>query len=240
MTEIAPHSLAAIQHFPRFQFDTPTRLAVWTMRTAGLSPQSLEAFWELLDESQRNRIASLLSQDQRRDVLAAHGLARIIVGNFAHIAPDSVRLVALRPGGKPALAPHGADLIDVNLTHCRDFVGCVVGANCRVGIDAEDLARELSVDEAAWPLAAEELDWLALQATCDIAPALLHLWTLKEAILKAEGSGLVRDLPSFAVLPFPPRILRLPPDMGRVSEWRLWQTVQPRNHVVAVAVWQRA
>lgn len=240
MTEIAPHSLAAIQHFPRFQFDMPTRLAVWTMRTAGLSPQSLEAFSELLDASQRSRIASLLSQDQRRDALAAHGLARIIVGNFAHLAPDAVRLVALRPGGKPTLVPHTADMIDVNLTHCHDFVGCVVGANCRVGIDAEDLAREPSANEAAWPLAAEELDWLARQATCDVATAFVHLWTLKEAILKAEGSGLVRDLTSFAALPFPPRILRLPPDMGRVSEWRLWQTVEPRNHVVAVAVWQRA
>jgi 4'-phosphopantetheinyl transferase len=238
VTEISGLGSAAIEHFPRFQFDAPAKLTVWSMRTAGLTLRSLDGFWELLDELQRSRIASLLSQDQRRDAVAAHGLARIIIGRFAHLAPGSVRISALRPGGKPTLVSHTIDSLDVNLTHCRDLVGCIVGMNCRVGIDAEDLTRELPIGANTRSLATEELAWLAVQTTRPTTMAFLHLWTLKEAILKAEGSGLARDLKSFAVLPFPPRIVRLPPDMGRVSDWRLWQAVRPRNHVLAAAAWQ--
>jgi 4'-phosphopantetheinyl transferase len=88
----------------------------------------------------------------------------------------------LEPGGKPFL-PNGPHL---SLAHTRAASAVVVSTLGPVGVDLEDEDRELPAAALArhW-FSKPEADWVALHPN-DFLP----LWTLKEAVGKALGTGL--------------------------------------------------
>lgn len=92
--------------------------------------------------------------------------------------------------GRPVLAGAGAGL-HVAVSHCR--VGVVAVAVSRlapVGVDVE-VVRPFDWRPVAGRFMTEgELAWLDGLAEPDRLPAFLHLWTAKEAVGKAYGTGL--------------------------------------------------
>jgi 4'-phosphopantetheinyl transferase len=135
-------------------------------------------------------------------------------------------------------APHDRAGSDVNISHCRGLVACVAAFECCVGIDAESLDAatfdgHIGSSVAEELISREEIGWLRCRPPLTTGAGLLRLWTLKEALAKADGGGL--GLGRCVVLPDPPRLLSLPPQMGAVSEWTLRQWAPTPRHVVAIA-----
>jgi phosphopantetheinyl transferase len=113
--------------------------------------------------------------------------------------------------GRPWVAI-GNDRLSVSVSHCRagddDVVAVAARLSGRVGVDIEPV-RTVPAAELArrWFLPREAL-WVARQGSPD--EAFLRLWTAKEAVGKALGSGL-RDGGLRRVVPLPdgdPSVLR--------------------------------
>jgi hypothetical protein len=113
--------------------------------------------------------------------------------------------------------------VDFNVTHTNGMVACVTARGSDVGIDAEALDRDIDLKLADICLSRQEHAWLKAQQYLSPRHAFLHLWTLKEAVIKAVGIGMTADLKAFTVLPFPPRIIETGPDFGGLQRWALWQ-----------------
>jgi 4'-phosphopantetheinyl transferase len=95
------------------------------------------------------------------------------------------------PGGKPVLAAHDASALSFNLSHTHGFVACAVTLGTEVGIDVENVDRNLRVQEIAERyFAPDELSDLAACPPDARAKRFFDFWTLKEAYLKAIGVGL--------------------------------------------------
>lgn len=129
---------------------------------------------------------------------AAHDLTRATLSLAApHVAPADWRFER-DARGKPFVVGNNAPRF--SLTHCRLAVACAVCLTCDVGVDAEPSDRRV----ASLPLArrfftAKEADGLAQIADEDERRrAFLRLWTLKEAVVKATGSGLAQSLQGFS------------------------------------------
>jgi 4'-phosphopantetheinyl transferase len=90
--------------------------------------------------------------------------------------------------GKPLLADYPD--IHFSLSHCREAVACVV-SDRPVGIDVESIGRYRE------PLAAytmSETERAAIAAAPSPEAAFTRLWTMKEALLKCSGQGIVDGL----------------------------------------------
>jgi 4'-phosphopantetheinyl transferase len=85
---------------------------------------------------------------------------------------------------------------DFNISHSGNYVVCAIGRNCRVGIDIEEI-KPIALEDFMPLFSRVEWDGLDTHLAGRL-DAFYDLWTQKEALVKAEGSGL--NLPLLEVV----------------------------------------
>jgi 4'-phosphopantetheinyl transferase len=139
-------------------------------------------------------------------------------------------------GGKPTLDPP-RDGIDFSLSHTQGYVACAFGRGCELGIDVERHDRAVEAEGIAGAyFAAAERELLHHTDPSGRGEVFLRLWALKEAVVKATGTGLLLDLASFAVAFDPPRLQATAPELGDVRRWQLhdWRLQDATRLALAV------
>jgi len=82
---------------------------------------------------------------------------------------------------------------EIGFSHAGKWAVCVLGKRTvtgQVGVDVEEV-RRLSVDELAPVFSGPERR--AIRAAADPSTELIRRWTVKEAVLKARGTGFLED-----------------------------------------------
>jgi 4'-phosphopantetheinyl transferase len=179
--------------------------------TADLDEQILAWLGHTLDDEEHARIDSLRLTRARRDAIAAHGLRRLLLASVTGRPAGSFRFYTDYPGGKPKTA--GIPGLDVSLTHCDGYAAAVVGKDGRFGIDAEPLCRHIEPELVA-PVTAPNNK----RSTNDTP---IVVWTMKEALTKAEGSGLALNITRLEIDPCAPRLVTAPTSFGNPAGWKL-------------------
>jgi 4'-phosphopantetheinyl transferase len=112
---------------------------------------------------------------------------RVVLGQALGISPETVAF-EFGEFGKPSLSPPGNGL-HFNLSHCRDLALIALCRDGAVGVDVEpaDRANTLLGCEDAF-CHPEEIAGLSKGETLR-GPALMEIWTKKESLLKALGTG---------------------------------------------------
>lgn len=100
------------------------------------------------------------------------------------------------PYGKPFLKAYPG--IYFNISHCPKAVFCAVG-NAALGVDVEEI--QYDEDVAGEVFSESELESIRSSKSPEIRFA--QLWTMKEAYLKLQGTGLLNDLKSLLDHPDP-------------------------------------
>lgn len=157
--------------------------------------------------------------------IACRAALRQILGDAIQRPPREVPLV-LSSYGKPALAPP-YESIHFNLSHCSDLAVVAVGVDGPVGIDLEKSDRAMDLLECESTFChPEEIQHLPNESTLR-ARQLLRIWTAKEAVLKALGTGLSHP-------PDATRILFRKPVSHAVSDRPVAGIADQRLHEVAL------
>ncbi len=87
--------------------------------------------------------------------------------------------------------------IDFNISHSGNVVVVAFDAEGKVGIDIQEKSKgSLLIAERFF--ATEEVEWIKNHK--DLNHAFTHIWTRKEAVVKATGTGIRIPLSSFLVL----------------------------------------
>lgn len=145
--------------------------------------------------------------------------------------PAQVRLLA-GPGPRRVVAPGGQVLFAS--TTSAGVHGLLVLSPRPVGVDLERLPGPADAREVAVALLpSRERAWVLAGDPQRLPQRLLAVWVRKEAVVKATGEGLARDLRSFVVDPELDDALVT----GHLSPQRLrtWAVAVP-GHVAALAV----
>jgi len=87
--------------------------------------------------------------------------------------------------------------IDFSISHSGDKVLLALAENHKIGVDVE-LKTKGSLALAERFFCEEEVEWLKAQS--DLQEAFVFIWTRKEALVKAAGTGIRMPLKSFSVL----------------------------------------
>jgi 4'-phosphopantetheinyl transferase len=119
----------------------------------------------------------------------AAGLGTRAAAALLGVPAAGLRLVH-GPGGAPHLAGEAAGRVSVSLAHSKGLAAAAVTTLGPVGVDVELVRRLDAVALARRWFRPEESDWLATLPAAQRVEAFLSLWTQKEAVGKALGTGL--------------------------------------------------
>ena len=115
-------------------------------------------------------------------LLLRTGLVRLNLNDAAHL-----RGWSRNNSGRPFLQDCPADF---NFSHSDGVSVAALTLNGRVGVDIE---RQTPLELGELKLAFSPDEWNSVLAASEPVEFLLHLWTTKEAVLKADGLGLYFD-----------------------------------------------
>jgi 4'-phosphopantetheinyl transferase len=148
-----------------------------------------------LARDEREQAERFLSAEARERYIRGRAWLRAVLARYLDVRPEEVRLV-YGPYGKPHLDPslQPSDLA-FNLSHTGNCVLLGVTAGRRIGVDVERVRSDLEVS-AILPcyFTAEEVTSLERLPASQRLPGFFQLWTRKEALLKAIGTGLTTAL----------------------------------------------
>ena len=149
---------------------------------------------ELIDVHEAARAARQRLPRNRDMLVLAYALHRLLLSQVLGCAVGDVPL-GRDAKGCPRL--HG-DRLFTSLSHAGQRVAIAVAGAGPVGIDIEPAGRAADMPELAERVAhPDELRELAPLGAHALGEALLAMWVRKEALLKAAGIGLEREMDSF-------------------------------------------
>lgn len=150
---------------------------------------------------------------------------RLLLGAYLGRPGKDVKLIT-NARGKPALA---AGNLSFSVSHSGDWLLVAVGSNVEVGVDLEIPRTLRKVRELARRyFTAHEARWVEEQEPAARERAFLRLWTAKEAMVKAAGTGLAGYVNRVEVdLDNPPVLRRAPGDWPPPAHWSLLELDLP-------------
>lgn len=190
-----------------------------------------------LSESERARAARFHHLSDRWEFVLGRVMARHLLSNRCGTAPADFRFIE-NDHGRPEIAYPSLDRpLRFNLSHSGGLVACVIGEGGQIGVDVERLDRP-PVDPRVIRRYCSDDEQTALASMPDTLrhERFLELWTLKEAYVKARGTGLTLPLRkvSFAVGVEGPGDVSFN-GLDEEARWMFAHTRLEPKHLLAVA-----
>lgn len=144
----------------------------------------------LLSAAERRRAGGIIDPDSRTQHVVGRAAMRALAGAATAQPPPELR-VEVSSEGKPYLVDH-PDL-ELSVTHSPGLVVVAMAQKLAVGVDVESPRTETV--EPLMKLAERRFDraefaWLEAVPIPELPAWLARIWTIKEAVGKALGSGL--------------------------------------------------
>jgi 4'-phosphopantetheinyl transferase len=175
----------------------PNEVHIWQART-DLPEQDLTFLASILSDDEKNRAARFHFHHHQSRFIAAHGWLRIILEKYLNSAPDSLKLLNSAKG-KPYLERtiNNAKL-HFSLSHSNDAALIGIALDRRIGVDIEHIRPLANMESIAGRYFSEN-EMVEIQNAPENVrtQVFFQYWTMKEAYLKATGTGLLglQDMP---------------------------------------------
>ena len=201
----------------------------------------LEQYAAMMSNEERSRRERFVRAADRHQFLVTRGVLRTLLARYLETEPADL-LFTIDRYGRPSLSRPGSS-IEFTVSHTRGLVACAFAQVPEIGIDVEDIERRpVSPDLARRGFSAVEATALEAVPAADRLSRFFDYWTLKEAYLKARGTGLMLPLDSFSVQiesGKPAQIQFTSAIDDDPASWQLVQFDPSRRHRLAVAVRRR-
>ena len=185
----------------------------------------------ILSPAELHRAARFVQPHDALHYRNAHMFLRIGLGFHLGATPLSIQL-EVTGRGKPYLSPEIG--LYFNLSHCNHFAAVAFTRVGEVGIDIEPESRVVDAAEIAeaYFTPAEARFVHESGSPMEQHRRFLRIWTRKEAVLKATGSGITDSLRHTDVLG---ATASLPDSQNHKNLWRIHDLTPPFAAISAVA-----
>ncbi len=209
-----------------FQSGAPGEIEVWFW-SLDVGDDERAALGAVLTADERARADRFIKAEDRNRWRVARGGLRLLLANLTGVAAADLRF-STEEKGRPCFAAPAASWPHFNLSHSGHLGALAVAHGVKIGVDVEAI-RPIDADLEAFALAAAEQAALTGLTPAARQDAFFRYWTLKEAFLKAMGTGLAVPLQDFAMSPAgtgAPRLVASTTAMGTAEHWR-FEEFQP-------------
>jgi 4'-phosphopantetheinyl transferase len=218
----------------------PHRIDIWFCADQLITDSDLLNRYDRdLEPHEREQQRRFYFEEHRHRYLVTRALVRNVLSLYAPAVCPADWRFACNEHGKPRVAGPLAQLVRFNLSHARGMIVMAVTRSREVGVDVEPNVPSAPIDVAAHYFATREAQDLLALAEPFRAARFYELWTLKEAYVKARGTGLTLPLSSFNFDLTSDAGIELSFEPGAADEasrWALWLLNAGSGHKVAVAV----
>jgi 4'-phosphopantetheinyl transferase len=168
--------------------DLQTEAHVWYCNPQAIQQEEkLAAYRSVLSEQEMERYRRFHFDKDRQSYLVSHALLRHALSQYLEIPASEWKFTEERDGKPYLLLSAGMPDISFNLTHTEGLSACIISLDRACGIDAENINRKSDHQAVAERMfAPQELASLSGDARLNF----YHYWTLREAYVKALGTGL--------------------------------------------------
>ncbi len=212
---------------------------IWMMSIPDEDDGWPASYLHILSEAEINRLNRFIAAGARRQYLAGRVLVRTTLSRYADVAAHEWRFDANAYGRPYITWPRQYQSLQFNLSHTDGLAACAVAEDCEIGVDVENVARDLDFEALAPSVfAASEVAQITRSAAADRSRLFYSYWTLKEAYIKARGMGLSLALDGFwfdlgGATPRANFSSKCPDDSRR---WHFREYAATPRHKLAVAV----
>ena len=214
----------------------PDEVHIW-QQSLVVSPHHVQRLSALLSQDEHQRANRFRRQIDRQQYIVGRGSLRHILSQYLHLNPEQIQF-GYSSLGKPFLVTNNVpSSLQFNLSHSGRQMLVAVSAGSRIGIDLEYAHRNLEALALSKRYFSPREQQLLSTSSHSQSTCFLQLWTCKEALLKASGSGL-RDLDRIKVLALP----KSPADQvlftyqPRYQNFTLRVLPAPSDYIAALAV----
>lgn len=155
----------------------------------------LDGYRSILSVEENQRQQRFYSAEDQHSYLVSHALVRKVLSMYCDVMPERW-LFTFNQHGKPEVSAEIVAALDCppikfNLSHTSGLTACVVSLNDECGVDVENIQRKNKLLSIAERMFAEpELVTLRDISDAEMRNKFFDYWTLREAYVKALGSGL--------------------------------------------------
>ena len=190
-------SFHSIEHFTgtkRLDYTSLELNAIhlWGIELDG-SSDCLERCARWLDEEERRRAGRMVREKDRQHYVLAHGGLRAVLSRYLEVGPDVLKIDRSQTG-KPSLTKElrGGSEMTFNLSHAYGRALIAVSRGQEVGIDLERVRQDVEVAKLSERYFTPSEHAAIMQSTQgQRATRFFRFWVAKEAVLKAQGIGLL-------------------------------------------------
>lgn len=142
-----------------------------------------------LSPDERQRAGAYRQDKHRNQFVARRSVLRWLIGGYLAREPESLRFGVTR-FGKPALKGRDAARLAFSVSRTDGLAAFAFAWDCRVGVDVERRIDGLDIAGIGRGIFSRLEERTLGAARDDPSARVLRVWTRKEALLKALGTGL--------------------------------------------------
>lgn len=205
-------------------------LDIWTIPFSDATLAKEELLF--LSEEERKRAEAFVKEKDRSAYLLSHLYLRKIFSSYFPSVSPSQWTYAYNAYGKPSLV--GKEGFHFNLSHTDTCAYVICSDEGVCGIDVEE-KRDLEITENLATLVFSKNELALYEGSQNKEVLFYHLWTLKEAYLKAVGTGLMK-MPLSSLCFADTLSLNTEESMFDKEEQRYWTQRVNKERYVAVCL----
>lgn len=155
-------------------------------------------FFEVLSVDEKEKLHKIIVPLEKQRRAKSRILLRLILANYLEINPSEV-IIKYDENGKPIVKN-----ISFNISHAANYLVILIGSYRSVGVDIETELRTKKVINSLAQRFFSMQEFDAIKNFRGEAQSILfnRIWTLKEAVLKSTGKGIlfINEAPDFSFL----------------------------------------
>lgn len=214
---------------------------LWQVSVDEVPPALFARYEALLTPQEEQRYRRYAFQTGRTQYLLTRALVRsVLSAYFPPVAPEAWRFGAGEHGRPFLTGPQSLDGVSFNLSNTSQQVVCLLARGCEVGVDVERMRGDrdlLGLSKRFFSV--EEAEDVRAQPPSNLVRRFYDYWTLKEAYLKARGTGLATPLGQFGFTLAPSGTIRVQFDprlKDTPEHWQFFQTRASPDQLIGGAV----
>jgi 4'-phosphopantetheinyl transferase len=202
--------------------------------------ESLADYYSLLSEDEISRSARFVFDKDRRHYIVGRAILRLLVAGYLDTQPAKIEF-SYSPLGKPFITrePRAPGLL-FNLAHSHNRAVYAFSLSRRVGIDLEQIREMPEMDRFAdFNYSSRECAFLNSLNEPEKTVTFYKIWTCKEAIFKAVGAGLTKEISQTEIsltAPTKPELVCIDGDIHQAAGWQLELFTPFEGYQAALAV----
>ena len=197
---------------------------IWHAALSG-STDELAEFHSQLAADEKARADRFFFERDRNRYIVGRGTLRTLLASYLDTEASQISF-KYGPQRKPELAtPSGERALQFNLAHSNDWAAYAFGWDRPLGIDLEHIRPVADVDDLVQRFfTARESALIRSLSGDEKWKTFFQIWTCKEALLKAHGSGLTTALDQFEIAldaKANPTVIPVGEDSEGLAVWQL-------------------